>query len=46
MVNEQTVGVRLRKLRLKNGYSQEDLADALLVSRETIRNWEKIFLAM
>ena len=40
MVNEQTVGARLRKLRLKNGYSQEDLADAMLVSRETIRNWE------
>ncbi len=40
MAAEQTVGKRLRKLRLKKGYSQEDLADALLVSRETIRNWE------
>ena len=40
MANEQTVGARLRKLRLKNGYSQEGLADAMLVSRETIRNWE------
>lgn len=40
MATKQTVGTRLRKLRLSKGYSQVDLADAILVSRETIRNWE------
>ena len=41
MVNEQTVGARLRKLRLKNGYSQEDLAEYLDVSVGYVSNMER-----
>lgn len=40
MAVKTTVGARLRKLRVRNGFTQKTLAEALLVSRETIRNWE------
>ncbi len=40
MAVKTTVGARLRKLRVRNGFTQKTLAEAILVSRETIRNWE------
>lgn len=33
-------GNNLMKLRKKNGYSQEDLANKLNVTRQTISKWE------
>lgn len=36
-----TLGQRLKDQRLAAGYSQEKLAETLLVSRQTIINWEK-----
>lgn len=35
-----TVSSRLQKLRKKNGYSQEELAEKLGVSRQAISKWE------
>lgn len=36
-----TLGQRLKGQRLTAGYSQEKLAEILLVSRQTVINWEK-----
>ena len=41
MADEQTLGGRLQNLRKKKGLTQEKLAEQILVSRETIRNWER-----
>ena len=35
-----TLGERLATLRKKYGYSQQDIADMLDVTRQTISNWE------
>ena len=35
-----TFGEKVRELRLKNGYSQEELAAMTGVTRRTVRNWE------
>ena len=35
-----TTGEKLQKLRKENNFTQEDLADILSVSRQTIYNWE------
>lgn len=35
-----TTGEKLQKLRRENNFTQEDLADILSVSRQTIYNWE------
>ena len=43
MAAKASIGARLRKLRVRNGFSQKTLAEAILVSRETIRNWENDF---
>ena len=40
MTAKVTIGSRLKMLRLRNGFTQKTLAEAILVSRETIRNWE------
>lgn len=40
MADEQSLGKRLQLLRKKRGLTQEKLAEMILVSRETIRNWE------
>ena len=34
------LGDRLMELRKKHGYSQQEIADILSVSRQTISNWE------
>lgn len=36
-----TIGERLKSLRQEKGYSQDKLAQQLLLSRQTIINWEK-----
>ncbi len=36
-----TVGERIRDLRKKKGYSQEELADQLNMSRQAVAKWEK-----
>jgi DNA-binding XRE family transcriptional regulator len=35
-----TFGDRLRRYRLERGWRQVDLADALGVHKDTVRNWE------
>ena len=40
MAAKATVGARLRTLRRRNGFTQKALAETILVSRETVRNWE------
>ena len=35
-----TLGERIRNLRMKQNLSQEDLADALSVSRQSVSKWE------
>ena len=35
-----TIGERIRKLRIQNNISQEELADKINVSRQTISKWE------
>lgn len=37
---EEMLGEKLMTLRKKNGYSQQELADKLSVTRQTISNWE------
>ncbi|MGX7405191.1 Helix-turn-helix [Aerococcus urinaehominis] len=34
------LGDKLRSLRKSNGYSQEEIAEKLNVSRQTVSNWE------
>lgn len=34
------LGHNLMELRKKHGYSQQEIADMLSVSRQTISNWE------
>lgn len=34
------LGDKLMELRKKHGYSQQEIADMLSVSRQTISNWE------
>lgn len=38
---EKTIGQKLKELRVKNGYSQTQLASMLDVSKSTIINWEQ-----
>ena len=43
MKNQQSginIGIKLRKLRMQNGYSQEYLAEVLEVSQKTYSNME------
>ena len=35
-----TFGEKVRELRIKNGYSQEELAEMTGVTKRTVRNWE------
>ena len=37
----ETIGLRLKKLRLKMGLSQLEVAELMSVRRETIGHWEK-----
>lgn len=39
------VGDEIKKLRMQKGISQKELADLLLISRQTISKWElgKVF---
>lgn len=39
-VISMTFAEKLKSLRTKNGYSQEELAEALNVSRQAITKWE------
>ena len=34
-------GSNLKKVRIKNGYTQQQLSDLLSISRETISKWER-----
>ena len=36
----QTIGTRIQMLRKQNGMSQQNLADKLSISRQTISKWE------
>ncbi|WP_315128052.1 helix-turn-helix transcriptional regulator [Comamonas antarctica] len=38
---KQLFGARLKKARVTAGLSQEDMAEALLVSRQAISKWER-----
>ena len=38
---ETTFGQKIKRLRLKRGFKQADLAQVLGVSEDTVRNWEK-----
>lgn len=40
MATEQHIGTRIAKRRQQLGMRQEDLADALSVSKSTVANWE------
>ena len=35
-----TFGEKVRELRIRNGYSQERLAEMTGVTKRTVRNWE------
>ena len=35
-----TFGEKVRELRIKNGYSQDELAEMTGVTKRTVRNWE------
>ena len=35
-----TFGEKVRELRIKNGYSQAELASLAGVTKRTVRNWE------
>ncbi|MDM8302618.1 helix-turn-helix domain-containing protein [Collinsella tanakaei] len=39
--DKATIGARIRDVRTKRGVSQEALAEALHVSRQTVSNWER-----
>lgn len=36
------VGEQIKELRLKNGWTQEQLGNLLNVSRSTVSSWEKV----
>ena len=36
-----TFGEKVRELRLKNGYSQEEVAEKIGISRQAYSKWEK-----
>lgn len=38
----ETLKKNMKFARLKSGYTQEDVADKLYVSRETVFRWEKL----
>ena len=40
MVDYADIGKRIRACRLAKGMTQEQLAQALFVSRQTVSNWE------
>lgn len=35
------IGNQIRKYRIQNEFSQEELAEKIYVSRQTISNWER-----
>ena len=37
---DMTFGEKVRELRIRNGYSQERLAEMTGVTKRTVRNWE------
>lgn len=39
-MNEKKIGNFIKELRLENGYTQQELADIIHVSRQTISKWE------
>ena len=39
-LKEETLGQRIRAQRIRMGMTQEELADKLYVSRQTISSWE------
>ena len=39
-ITDNQIGEMIRKLRVKNQLSQEDLAEKLHVTRQAISNWE------
>lgn len=40
-LDKQALGARVAEVRRAHGLSQEQLAERLLVSRQTISNWER-----
>ncbi len=36
----ENLGIRINELRKKKGYSQEELADKIGVSRQAVSKWE------
>lgn len=36
-----TLGEKIKKARIENGFTQEELAEKLMVSRQAITKWEK-----
>jgi transcriptional regulator with XRE-family HTH domain len=41
MISDGKIGKRIRLARIANGFSQEDLGDALSVTRSAVSLWEK-----
>ena len=39
-LDKETIGRRIAELRDARGWSQEELAERLHVSRQTVSNWE------
>lgn len=40
MLDSQAVGEQIHNLRVKNGYSQDSLAEVLFVTRQAVSRWE------
>ncbi len=40
MLDNIKIGIKINKLRLKNNFSQDQLAELILVSRQAISKWE------
>ena len=40
MLDFQAVGEQIHKLRVRNGYSQDGLAEVLYVTRQAVSRWE------
>ena len=34
------IGIKLKKTRVKSGFTQEQVAEKLMISRQTVSNWE------